>query len=178
MYVWGRGSQGPRSPRTTRTFAYPPLPLPSSAANAAAAAALRPPWGARLGTCRPPNAPQPRVGAGQCPESLFCHGCPHWGWAFFRLFLSASPVASVAQSRGKGGGGLWGAGEGRWESLETQGSGGAEGLSYLKWLCMILILIYTKLLRRFSLRNRPLPLIVFTVFVKIVQCKYVFIIKS
>lgn len=65
-----------------------------------------------------------------------------------------------------------------WESLETQGSGGAEGPSYLKWLCMILLLIYTKLLRRFSLRNRPFPLIVFTVFVKIVQCKYVFIIKS
>lgn len=53
----------------------------------------------------------------------------------------------------------------------------AKGLYYLKWLCMILILIYTKILRLFSL-NCPLPIIVFTVFVKIVLCKYVFIIKS
>jgi hypothetical protein len=53
-----------------------------------------------------------------------------------------------------------------------------QGLSYLKWLCMILILIYTKILRPFSLRNCPLPILVLTVFVKIVLCKYIFIIKS
>lgn len=56
--------------------------------------------------------------------------------------------------------------------------GGLRGLSYLKWLCMILLLIYTKILSPFSLRNCPLPVIVLAVFVKIVLCKYVFIIKS
>lgn len=56
--------------------------------------------------------------------------------------------------------------------------GGAGELSYLKWVCMILILIYAKILGPFSLRNCPFPIIVFTVFVKIILCKYVFIIKS
>lgn len=112
------------------------------------------------------------MGADQCPESLFCHGHPHQGLGRFPLFLSASPVASVAQPCGEQDGKGW---------LGKPGdtsSGGAEGLSYLKWLCVILRLIYTKLLRPFSLRKHPLSLVVFTVFVKIVQCKYVFIIKN
>lgn len=64
------------------------------------------------------------------------------------------------------------------EAEAEEGSGGSEALSYLKWLCMILILIYTKILRLSSLEITPPPILVFTVFVKIVQCKYVFIIKS
>ena len=112
------------------------------------------------------------MGADQCPESLFCHGRPHQGLGRFPLFLSASPVASVAQPCEERDG------KGRLGKSGDTSSRGAEGLSYLKWLCMILRLIYTKLLRPFSLRKHPLSLVVFTVFVKIVQCKYVFIIKS
>lgn len=84
-----------------------------------------------------------------------------------------SPASSAAQPHGERGK----AGEGP-ETQGGRGQWGAGGPSYLKWLCMILILIYTKILRPFSLRNCPLPIIMFTVFVKIVLCKYVFIIKS
>lgn len=62
---------------------------------------------------------------------------------------------------------------------QKRGISGPSGLSYLKWLCMILILIYIKILRPFALKKKtcPLPLTVSTIFVKIVLCKYVFIIK-
>lgn len=111
MYVWGRGSHGPRSPRATPTFAYPPLPLPSTAANAAATAALRPPWGARLGTCHPPKRPSaqsgvwpvsrkpllPRMsplGLGLLPSLPFCISCR---------------IGCPAQGEGRG----WAVGSGR-----------------------------------------------------------------
>lgn len=65
---------------------------------------------------------------------------------------------------------------------QKRGISGPGGLSYLKWLCMILILIYIKILRPFAFKKKkkqtcPLPLTVPTIFVKIVLCKYVFIIK-
>lgn len=90
-----------------------------------------------------------------------------------------SPAADTRCPAPRGGCGRGGGMAGQvWRHRAEWGRGGAEGLSYLKWLFMILILIYTKILRPFPLQNRPLPITVFTVFVKIVQCKYVFIIKS
>lgn len=54
---------------------------------------------------------------------------------------------------------------------------GPSGLSYLNWLCMILILIYIEILRPSELKKLSSSR-VFSMIVKIVPCKYVFIIKS
>lgn len=40
---------------------------------------------------------------------------------------------------------------------QKRGISGPGGLSYLKWLCMILILIYIKILRPFALKKNLSP---------------------
>lgn len=103
-YVCSRGTGGVRArPQSHSNSDHLPLPFPSAAA--AAAAASGPLWGARPGTPSPPSTPQPRVGAGPCPESLFCHRCPQKGLGLLPPSPPASPAASAAQPHRGGGGG-------------------------------------------------------------------------
>lgn len=158
-----RGSQGPPSPTVTPRLPNRLSPLTSTAAS-------RPALRSRAGHPLPAPPSGWEWGLARVQEAPSATDARTRDRAFFPLLLSASPGSSAAQPA------PWGRGIKLVKSRREQW--GAGGLSYLKWLCMILILIYTKILRPFSLRNCPLPIIVFTVFVKIVLCKYVFIIKS
>lgn len=84
-------------------------------------------------------------------------------WAFFPPFLSVSPASSACHDL-QPSPAPWGRGESG-ERLRKLGDreqrrvvGGLGGLPYLKWLFMILILIYAKILRPCSLKNCSLPL--------------------
>lgn len=102
---------------------------------------------------------------------------PGTGLSLSLLFLYLLPYQpSVANPTEKGReGGCWLSK--RRDRNRRGGVNGPSGLSYLKWLCMILILIYIEILRPSELKKLS-PSRVFTMFVKIVPCKYVFIIKS
>nr|XP_031527210.1 probable inactive serine/threonine-protein kinase slob2 isoform X1 [Vicugna pacos]XP_031527211.1 probable inactive serine/threonine-protein kinase slob2 isoform X2 [Vicugna pacos]XP_031527212.1 probable inactive serine/threonine-protein kinase slob2 isoform X3 [Vicugna pacos] len=182
-YAWvgSGGSQGPPSPTTT-PFAYLLHPLPSAAANAAAAAAAaasKLTLGSQAGHPPPPSTPTAQSRGQPVPKTPLLPWMPPPGTGPSSP-PPPSPAADTSCPAPRGGWGRRGGMAGQvWRHRAADwGRGGAEGLSYLKWLFMILILIYTKILRPFPLQNRPLPVTVFTVFVKIVQCKYVFIIKS
>lgn len=139
---------GVRTPKPhNNPISYSSLPkdFPSAAAAVASATASRPtlgswarhsiltPWARSGGWLVPLLLVVPLPGTGPSP-SLFLHLLPY--------------QPAVASPTGKGReGGCWL--RKRRDRSRRRGMNGPSGLSYLKWLCMILIIIYIEILRPF-----------------------------
>lgn len=92
------GAGGVRAPKSHNDpyVAYLPLTLTSAAANATAAAALRPTLGAHLGNCLSPHPSDSEEGLAGVQKALSATDTPIRSWAFFPRFLSVSPASSAA----------------------------------------------------------------------------------